>query len=76
MFLCASIFSPESLASLWQSLNSIDPLWALLVVFLVLFLAGCGLPLPEDIPLTFAGILLGLPATQERFLAGTRGPFS
>ncbi len=67
MFHCASIFSPESLASLWQALNSIDPQWALGVVFLLLFLAGCGLPLPEDIPLTFTGILLGLPSTHAAF---------
>jgi len=75
MFVCASIFSPESLANLWQALNSIDPYWALAVVFAVLFLAGCGLPLPEDIPLTFTGILLGLPGTQEAFggLAGAIG---
>jgi len=67
MFTLASLVSHESLEQLWTALNAIDPQYALLVVFLLLFLAGCGLPLPEDIPLTFTGILLGLPVTQRLY---------
>jgi membrane protein DedA with SNARE-associated domain len=33
----------------------------------VLFVSGAGLPMPEDIPLTFTGILLSLPQTAEYF---------
>jgi membrane protein DedA with SNARE-associated domain len=67
MYTLASLFSAESLEHLWLGLNGIDPQLALFIVFALLFLAGCGLPLPEDIPLTFTGILLGLPATQDLF---------
>ena len=67
MFMFATLISPDSLESIWLALNAIDPQYALLVVFFLLFLAGCGLPLPEDIPLTFTGILLGLPAMQARY---------
>jgi membrane protein DedA with SNARE-associated domain len=67
MFTLASIVSTESLASLWETLNALDPVVAMSVVFVLLFLAGCGLPLPEDIPLTFSGILLGMASTQAAF---------
>ena len=67
MYTLATLFSAESLEQLWLGLNGIDPQLALFIVFALLFLAGCGLPLPEDIPLTFTGILLGLPATQDLY---------
>jgi membrane protein DedA with SNARE-associated domain len=67
MFTLASLVTTENLESLWLSLNAMDPVVALSIVFVLLFLAGCGLPMPEDIPLTFSGILLGLPRTQETF---------
>ncbi len=67
MLTLASLVSSESLEGLWLWINAIDPQYALLLVFVLLFLAGCGLPLPEDIPLTFTGILLGLPRTQATY---------
>lgn len=67
MYVLASLITAETLEHLWQHVNSIDPMLAMLVVFVLLFLAGCGLPMPEDIPLTFSGILLGLPTTQVAF---------
>lgn len=67
MWTLASLVTTETLEGLWHSLNAVDPVVSLTIVFGLLFLAGCGLPLPEDIPLTFSGILLGLPRTQEVF---------
>lgn len=67
MGMLGSLFAPETLESIWQALHSIDPQWALLAVFVVLFSSGCGLPLPEDIPLTFTGIMLGLKPVQAEF---------
>lgn len=63
----AALFGPETLEQLWQAFNTVDPQVALLIVFVFLFLAGCGLPVPEDIPLTFTGILLSLPVVQHEF---------
>jgi len=63
----AALLGPETLEQLWEALNAINPQAALLVVFVLLFFAGCGLPLPEDIPLTFTGILVGLPVVQNEF---------
>jgi len=57
----------ESLEQIWQFINGIDPQYALLAIFVLLFLAGCGLPLPEDIPLTFSGILLGFGPMQSAY---------
>lgn len=50
-----------------MALEGINPLVAYGGVFVLLFLAGCGLPLPEDIPLTFSGILLGTTSVQAYF---------
>ena len=67
MPIVASLVTAADLEGLWNALGNLDPQLALLAVFVLLFLAGCGLPLPEDIPLTFTGILLGLPSTWSAF---------
>ncbi len=67
MPILASLVTAADLEALWGALGNLDPQIALFCVFVLLFLAGCGLPLPEDIPLTFTGILLGLPSTQSTF---------
>jgi membrane protein DedA with SNARE-associated domain len=46
----------------WEWVSGMNPHYAFAGVFLLLLAAGCGLPLPEDIPLTFAGILLSIPS--------------
>jgi membrane protein DedA with SNARE-associated domain len=63
--LTATLVSAETLDQIWGALSTIDPHWALAVVAVLLFLAGCGFPLPEDIPLTFSGILLSLAPVRE-----------
>lgn len=63
----AALITPEMLQGWWDALQSINPFWALGVVWVLLLLAGAGLPLPEDIPLTFTGILLGMPTVDEHF---------
>jgi membrane protein DedA with SNARE-associated domain len=72
VFVEAGFVSPETLQALWSLVESIDPRVALGAIFILLVLAGCGLPLPEDIPLTFTGILLGLPHVQAEY--GGLGP--
>ena len=67
MLMLATLGSSDTLETLWIWLNGIDPQVALLLVFILLFLAGCGLPMPEDIPLVFTGILIGLPSTQSLY---------
>jgi len=67
MFEQAALVSPEMLQSLWTFVESIDPRYALALIFFLLFLAGCGLPLPEDIPLTFTGILIGVKDVQAQY---------
>ena len=57
----------EDLESLWTAIGALDPVYTLAAIFGVLFVSGAGLPIPEDIPLTFTGILLSLPQTVERF---------
>jgi len=63
----AALITPEMLEGWWASLQSINPFWALGVVWVLLLLAGAGLPLSEDIPLTFTGILLGMPSVDDHF---------
>ncbi len=63
----AALITPEMLQGWWDALQTINPFWALGVVWVLLFLAGAGLPLPEDIPLTFTGILLGMPSVDDHF---------
>lgn len=67
MLVLAALLSADKLEGLWASISGISPEIAILIIFALLFLAGCGLPMPEDIPLTFSGIFLGLPAFQEAF---------
>ena len=61
----AAIVTPEQLQSLWLSLQTMDPSIALVSACGLLFLAGAGLPVPEDIPLTFMGIMLGVPSIRQ-----------
>lgn len=63
----AALVTPEMLQGWWDALQGINPFWALGIVWVLLFAAGAGLPLPEDIPLTFTGILLGLPSVDAYF---------
>lgn len=63
----AELISKETMAHLWDVVVNLDINLALLAIFGLLFLAGCGLPLPEDIPLTFSGILLAQPQVQAHF---------
>jgi membrane protein DedA with SNARE-associated domain len=67
MWTVAALISADKLEVWWASISGISPEVAILTIFILLFLAGCGLPLPEDIPLTFAGIFLGLPNFQLAF---------
>lgn len=62
-----ALIDREDLESLWATISALDPVYTLAVIFGVLFISGAGVPIPEDIPLTFTGILLSLPQTMERF---------
>lgn len=66
-FCGASLFDREGLQSIWAYINTLDTGLTIGVIFLVLFVSGAGLPIPEDIPLTFTGILLSLPQTANHF---------
>lgn len=67
MLSLASAVSPETLQNWWNWLQSVDPTITFGIIFLVLLVAGMGIPIPEDIPLTFLGILLSSERVQARF---------
>ncbi len=62
-----SLLDREDLKSLWATISTLDPVYTLAVISAVLFFSGAGVPIPEDLPLTFTGILLSLPQTVDRF---------
>ena len=62
-----ALLDREDLESLWATIGALDPVYTLAAILGVLFVSGAGVPIPEDIPLTFTGILLSLPQTVERF---------
>ncbi len=63
----AALFGREDLESIWAYINTLDTGLTVAAIVGVLFVSGAGLPMPEDIPLTFTGILLSLPQTSEYF---------
>lgn len=63
----AAIFDREGLESIWAYINTLDTGLTVAAIVGVLFVSGAGLPMPEDIPLTFTGILLSLPQTADYF---------
>ncbi|MBM4371187.1 MAG: DedA family protein [Deltaproteobacteria bacterium] len=63
----AALLDSGDLERLWATLSTLPTGSTLAVIFGILFISGIGLPLPEDIPLTFTGILLSLPATATFF---------
>jgi len=73
MAVIASILSAENLQRWWDLLQGVDPGITMAIVFTALFLAGFGLPIPEDVPLVFSGIMLSSPRIQSVYggFAGT-----
>jgi membrane protein DedA with SNARE-associated domain len=67
MWTLAALFTAQDMERWWAVIENVDPVFALIAVFVLLFLAGCGLPVPEDIPLIFTGILLGLPGVHAAY---------
>jgi len=63
----AALFDRESLEAVWAWISALDTGLTVAAIFGVLFVSGAGLPIPEDIPLTFTGILLSLPHTADAF---------
>ncbi len=63
----ASLIDREDLESIWTYINTLDTGLTIAAIVGVLFVSGAGLPMPEDIPLTFTGILLSLPQTADYF---------
>ena len=61
----ASLIDREDLESIWASINALDTGYTIAAIVGVLFISGAGLPIPEDIPLAFTGILLSLPQTAS-----------
>jgi membrane protein DedA with SNARE-associated domain len=63
----AALFGRGDLEAIWAYINTLDTGLTIAAIVGVLFVSGAGLPMPEDIPLTFTGILLSLPQTAEHF---------
>jgi membrane protein DedA with SNARE-associated domain len=63
----AAILDRSDLESIWAYINTLDTGLTVAAIVGVLFVSGAGLPIPEDIPLTFTGILLSLPHTADYF---------
>ncbi len=56
----AALFGREDLESIWAYINTLDTGLTVAAIVGVLFVSGAGLPMPEDIPLTFTGPLSAL----------------
>ncbi|MFH1530912.1 MAG: DedA family protein [Pseudomonadota bacterium] len=63
----AALLDREALESIWTYINTLNTGFTFAVLFAVLFVSGAGIPIPEDLPLTFTGILLSLPQTAAYF---------
>ena len=63
----AALIDRSDLEGIWAFINTLDTGLTFATIVGVLFISGAGLPVPEDIPLTFTGILLSLPKTAEYF---------